>query len=76
MTNVTIKDENATADATTTDKKTLTNMLHSEEISLDDKLKAIEEAMKTAQAQAGTKTANGTIVPEDPSLSMMCDSCQ
>ena len=82
MTNVTIKtDETTTSDATTdsaaTDKKSLTAMLHSDEMSLDDKLKAIEEAMQTAQAQADKKAANGSAsAPVDPSLLTMCDSCQ
>lgn len=81
MTNVTIKtDETTTKDVTTgsasTDKKSLTDMLHSEEMSLDDKLKAIEAAMESAQAQANKASANGVAAPVDPSLLTMCDSCQ
>lgn len=80
MTNVTIKTDETTDDATVddaaTDKKSLTDMLHSDEMSLDDKLKAIEEAMQTAQAQANKASANGVAAPVDPSFLTMCDSCQ
>ena len=81
MTNITIKtDQAATEDATTdsavTDKKSLTDMLHSDEMSLDDKLKAIEAAMESAQVQANKASANGAAAPVDPSLLTMCDSCQ
>lgn len=80
MTNVTIKTDETTVDTTTaeaaTDKKTLTTMLHSDDISLEEKLKAIEEAMQGAQVQANKASANGVAAPVDPSLLTMCDSCQ
>ena len=81
MTNVTIKTDEATTNGATvddavTDKKSLTDMLHSEEMSLDDKLKAIEAAMESAQTQANKASANGVAAPVDPSLLTMCDSCQ
>jgi len=49
-----------------------------DEMTLDEKLAAIEQAMKNAQAQADEEAAqNGTIAaPIDPADATMCFGCQ
>lgn len=77
MTQVTIKTDDVSSDDVTTDKTVLTDVLNSD-ITLEEKLAAIEEAMKNAQAQANEEAAkNGTTAaPQDPQDLLMCDSCQ
>ena len=47
-------------------------------MSLDEKLKAIEEAMKNAQEQANEEAkANGQVAaPLDPASLTICDGCE
>lgn len=49
-----------------------------EEMSLEEKLVAIERAMKNAQEQANEEAAkNGTVAaPVDPADLTMCEGCQ
>lgn len=49
-----------------------------DEMTLDEKLAAIELAMKNAQEQANEEaTANGTVAaPVDPADLTMCEGCQ
>lgn len=49
-----------------------------DDMTLEEKLSAIEQAMQNAQAQANEDAArNGTIaVPLDPADLTMCDGCQ
>lgn len=77
MTNVTIKTDDATDNDVTADSTVLKDVLNSE-ISLEEKLAAIELAMKNAQAQANEEAVkNGTVAaPVDPADLTMCDSCQ
>lgn len=49
----------------------------SDEMSLDEKLAAIDAAMANAMAQAQDDAANGKIVaPLDPADLTMCEGCQ
>jgi hypothetical protein len=50
----------------------------SDEMTLDEKLAAIDQAMKNAQAQADDEAkANGTVAaPIDPADATMCVGCQ
>jgi hypothetical protein len=50
----------------------------SDEMTLDEKLAAIEQAMQNAQAQANEEAAtNGTVAaPLDPADLTMCEGCQ
>lgn len=50
----------------------------SEDMTLEEKLKAIDAAMKAAQAQADEDAkAQGTVsAPLDPAMLTMCEGCQ
>lgn len=50
----------------------------SDDMTLEEKLSAIDQAMKNAQAQAAEDAAarGMTAVPLDPADLTMCDSCQ
>lgn len=50
------------------------NNIITEEMSLADKLKAIDEAMKTAEAKH--QRANPGAAPMDPALLTICDGCE
>jgi hypothetical protein len=54
------------------------NTIISDEMTLDEKLAAIDQAMKNAQAQADDDAkANGTVAaPIDPADATMCVGCQ
>ncbi|MDX2776352.1 hypothetical protein PV379_03210 [Streptomyces caniscabiei] len=54
------------------------NAIISDEMTLEEKLAAIDAAMENAQAQAAEEAAaNGqTAAPIDPQEFLMCDSCQ
>lgn len=54
------------------------NNIISEEMTLEEKLAAIDAAMANAQAQANEEaSANGqTAAPLDPSLLTICDGCE
>jgi hypothetical protein len=54
------------------------NTIISDEMSLEEKLEAIELAMKNAQEQANEEAAqNGTVAaPLDPADLTMCEGCQ
>lgn len=54
------------------------NNIISEEMTLEEKLAAIDAAMANAQAQANEEaSANGqTAAPVDPSLLTICDGCE
>jgi hypothetical protein len=54
------------------------NTIISDEMTLEEKLDAIEQAMKNAQAQANDEAAaNGmTAAPIDPADLTMCEGCQ
>lgn len=45
-----------------------------DEMTLDEKLAAIDQAMKNAQAQASE--TNGIDAPADPQDLLMCEGCQ
>lgn len=85
MANVTMKQDDIAqqtnaddiTDNATTGAAPLTDVLKSD-ISLEEKLAAIEEAMKNAQAQANEEAAkNGTVAaPVDPADLTMCEGCQ
>ena len=49
-----------------------------EDMSLDEKLKAIDAAMANAmeQAQESAKASGATFVPLDPADLTMCEGCQ
>lgn len=49
-----------------------------DDMTLEEKLSAIEQAMKNAQAQANEEAAarGTTAVPIDPADLTICDSCQ
>lgn len=49
-----------------------------DDMSLEDKLSAIEAAMQNAQAQADeeAKARGTTAVPIDPSVLTICDGCE
>lgn len=76
MTSITISTD-TTDNNTVAEDAPLTDVLKSD-ISLEEKLAAIELAMKNAQAQANEEaTKNGTVAaPVDPADLTMCDSCQ
>lgn len=50
------------------------NEIISETMSLEEKLAAIDAAMKNAQAEAGQ--SNGLDAPVDPQSFLMCEGCQ
>lgn len=54
------------------------NAIISDEMTLEEKLAAIDAAMENAQAQAAEEAAaNGqAAAPIDPQEFLMCDSCQ
>lgn len=54
------------------------NTIIDDTMSLDEKLKAIEEAMKNAQEQANEEAkANGQVAaPLDPASLTICDGCE
>lgn len=54
------------------------NAIIDDTMSLDEKLKAIEEAMKNAQEQANEEArANGqATAPLDPASLTICDGCE
>ena len=54
------------------------NTIINDEMTLEEKLAAIDAAMENAQAQAAEEAAaNGqSAVPIDPQEFLMCDSCQ
>lgn len=54
------------------------NNIITEEMTLEEKLAAIDAAMANAQAQANEEAAsNGqTAAPLDPSLLTICDGCE
>jgi len=54
------------------------NTIINDEMSLEEKLAAIDQAMRNAQEQANEEAAqNGTVAaPVDPQDLLMCDSCQ
>ena len=54
------------------------NAIINDEMTLDEKLAAIEAAMKNAQEQANEEAAqNGTVAaPLDPASLTICDSCE
>lgn len=54
------------------------NAIIDDTMSLDEKLKAIEEAMKNAQEQANEEAqANGQVAaPLDPASLTICDGCE
>jgi hypothetical protein len=54
------------------------NTIISDDMTLEEKLDAIEQAMKNAQSQANDEAAvNGTVAaPIDPADLTMCEGCQ
>ena len=54
------------------------NSIINDEMSLEEKLAAIDQAMANAQAQANEEaSANGMIAaPLDPALLTICDGCE
>ena len=54
------------------------NAIINDEMTLEEKLAAIEQAMKNAQEQADEEAAkNGTVAaPIDPADLTMCEGCQ
>jgi hypothetical protein len=54
------------------------NQIISDEMTLEEKLEAIERAMKMAQEQASEEAAlrGDTAVPVDPQDFLMCEGCQ
>lgn len=54
------------------------NAIINDEMTLEEKLEAIEKAMQNAQAQANEEAAkNGTVAaPLDPADLTMCEGCQ
>lgn len=62
--------------ATDDTKATLVDQLKSD-MSLEDKLAAIEAAMQqAAQGKTSTSSSNNADAPEDPQDLLMCASCQ
>lgn len=62
--------------ATDDTKATLVDQLKSD-MSLEDKLAAIEAAMQQAtQGKTSTSSSNNADAPEDPQDLLMCASCQ
>lgn len=68
----------ATDTTNTTTANPLGQQLKDDNLSLEDKLKMIEEAMKNAQDQANeeAKTSGKTAAPVDPADLTMCEGCQ
>lgn len=54
------------------------NTIISDEMTLEEKLAAIDQAMANAQAMANDEAASngGTAAPIDPQDFLMCDGCQ
>lgn len=54
------------------------NQILNEDMTLEEKLAAIDQAMKNAQEQANEEAAqNGTVAaPLDPAELTMCEGCQ
>jgi len=54
------------------------NQILNDDMTLEEKLAAIEQAMKNAQEQANEEAArNGTVAaPLDPAELTMCEGCQ
>ena len=54
------------------------NTIINDDMSLEEKLAAIDQAMKNAQEQANEEAAakGTTAAPLDPQDLLMCDSCQ
>lgn len=54
------------------------NAIITEEMSLEEKLAAIDQAMANAQAQANEEAASKgqTAAPIDPALLTICDGCE
>lgn len=48
----------------------------SDEMSLDEKLKAIDEAMKNAQAVFNEQNGRNASAPLDPAALTVCDGCE
>lgn len=57
---------------------TLTDQLNQDNLSLEEKLAAIDRAMQAAQEQAQEEAeARGVVaVPIDPALLTICDGCE
>jgi hypothetical protein len=54
------------------------NQILNDDMTLEEKLAAIDQAMKNAQEQANEEAAkNGTVAaPLDPATLTICDSCE
>lgn len=53
------------------------NSILTDDMTLDEKLAAIDAAMKAAQAVSDEQSVNGHVVaPLDPSLLTICDGCE
>lgn len=54
------------------------NSIITDDMTLEEKLAAIERAMQAAQAQANEEAAErgGTAAPVDPQEFLMCEGCQ
>lgn len=54
------------------------NAIINEEMTLEEKLAAIDQAMQNAQAQANEEAASKgqTAAPIDPALLTICDGCE
>jgi hypothetical protein len=52
------------------------NLILNDEMSLEQKLTAIDEAMKNAQADFNEKNGRAADLPVDPSLLTICDGCE
>lgn len=54
------------------------NAIISDEMTLEEKLAAIDQAMQNAQAQANEEAASRgqTAAPLDPALLTICDGCE
>lgn len=53
------------------------NAIINDEMTLEEKLAAIDKAMAAAQEQAAEDAANGNAAaPFDPALLTICDSCE
>lgn len=52
------------------------NSLINDTMSLDEKLKAIDEALKNAQAVENEQRVSAGLAPLDPALLTICDGCE
>lgn len=52
------------------------NTLINDTMSLDEKLKAIDEALKNAQAVENEQRVSAGLAPLDPALLTICDGCE